>query len=226
MPSTHAHGPDSRFRNKGREVQKKGRGERKELFFKRVLDLIGAASVICLSLPFFVVVGLLVAIEDGPPVIYRRRVVGKMGDFDAFKFRTMHKDAEAMLAANAALKEEFRRDFKLRNDPRVTRVGAVLRKLSLDELPQLFNVLKGEMSLVGPRMISREELEKYGSHQQLLLTVKPGLTGYWQVNGRQNVDYEERVRMDLYYIRHQSISLDLKILLRTPAAVLKREGAY
>src|SRR5262249_54905000 len=113
-----------------------------------------------------------------------------------------------------------------RNDPRVTRVGAVLRKLSLDEFPQLVNVLKGEMSLVGPRMICREELEKYGPYQELLLTVKPGLTGFWQVNGRQNVDYERRIRMDIYYINHQSLGLDLKILLQTPFAVLKREGAY
>jgi lipopolysaccharide/colanic/teichoic acid biosynthesis glycosyltransferase len=193
---------------------------------KRGLDLIGAAGLILLLSPLFGVVALLVAIEDGPPIIYRRRVLGKIGEFDAFKFRTMDRNADALLAANPALKEEFRRDFKLRNDPRVTRVGAVLRKLSLDELPQLFNVLKGEMSLVGPRMICREELEKYGSYQQLLLTVKPGLTGYWQVNGRQTVNYEERVQMDLYYIKHQSFSLDLKILLQTPFAVLKREGAY
>jgi lipopolysaccharide/colanic/teichoic acid biosynthesis glycosyltransferase len=203
-----------------------GRSREIELFLKRVLDLIGASILILVLLPVFAVVGLLVAIDDGLPVTYRRRVVGKIGEFDAFKFRTMHRDAEAMLAANTVLREEFRRDFKLRNDPRVTGVGAVLRKLSLDELPQLFNVLKGEMSLVGPRMICREELGKYGSHQQLLLTVKPGLTGYWQVNGRQNVNYEERVRMDLYYISHQSLRLDLKILLQTPFAVLKREGAY
>jgi lipopolysaccharide/colanic/teichoic acid biosynthesis glycosyltransferase len=102
----------------------------------------------------------------------------------------------------------------------------VLRKLSLDELPQLFNVLKGQMSLVGPRMISPVELGKYGEHKQLLMSVKPGLTGYWQVNGRQNVGYEERVRMDLHYINNWSLALDLKILLKTPYAVLKKEGAY
>lgn len=176
--------------------------------------------------PLFVMLGILVALEDGWPVIYRRRVVGREGEFDAYKFRSMCKEADATLAANPALKGEFERNFKLKHDPRVTRVGTVLRKLSLDELPQLFNVLKGQMSLVGPRMICPEELEKYGSFGQLLLTVRPGLTGYWQVHGRQRVNYEERVRMDLHYIKNWSLAMDLKILFKTPYAVLKREGAY
>src|SRR5260370_25269540 len=119
-------------------------------------------------------------LEDRLPIIYRRRVIGTTGQFDAFKFRSMRRDADSILASNPALKAEFERNFKLRNDPRVTRVGAFLRKVSLDELPQLFNVLRGEMSLVGPRMITAPELDRYGPHRQLLLTVKPGLTGYWQ----------------------------------------------
>ena len=190
------------------------------------MDLMVGVSLILLLSPLFVLVALLVALEDGWPVIYRRHVVGKDGEFDAYKFRSMRKDADAALSANSALKEEFERNFKLKHDPRVTRIGSLLRKLSLDELPQLFNVLKGEMSLVGPRMISPAELEKYGPHKVLLLTVKPGLTGHWQVNGRQSVDYEERVRMDLHYINNWSLAMDLKILLKTPYAVLKREGAY
>jgi lipopolysaccharide/colanic/teichoic acid biosynthesis glycosyltransferase len=193
---------------------------------KRALDLLLAFGLILLLSPLLVMVGLLVFLEDGWPIIYRRRVVGKEGQFDAYKFRSMRKDADAILGANPALKEEFERNFKLKRDPRVTRVGSVLRKLSFDELPQLFNVLCGQMSLVGPRMISPEELEKYGPNKEVLLSVKPGLTGYWQVNGRQEVDYEERVRMDLHYIYNWSLAMDLKILFKTPYAVLKREGAY
>lgn len=196
------------------------------MFLKRALDLIVAGILILLLSPLFVVLGLLVALEDGWPVFYRRRVVGKDGEFHAYKFRSMRKNADAILAENPALKQEFERNFKLRHDPRVTKVGNALRKLSLDELPQLFNVLKGQMSLVGPRMISPAEVEKYGPHKQLLFTVKPGLTGYWQVNGRQSVDYDERVRMDLHYINNWSLLMDLKILIKTPYAVLKREGAY
>jgi len=196
------------------------------LLLKRALDFFGAAILLLLLSPLFAVLGVLVALEDGWPVFYRRRVVGKNGDFDAYKFRSMRKDADAILAADPALKEEFERNFKLEHDARVTRVGNVLRKLSLDELPQLFNVLKGQMSLVGPRMISPAELGKYGEHKRLLMSVKPGLTGYWQVNGRQAVNYEERVKMDVHYINNWSLGMDLKILLQTPYAVLKREGAY
>jgi lipopolysaccharide/colanic/teichoic acid biosynthesis glycosyltransferase len=193
---------------------------------KRTLDLaVGAVLVVLLS-PLFLVLVLLVAFEDGRPIFYRRRVVGNHGEFDAYKFRSMRKNADAILAADPILKQEFERNFKLEHDPRVTRVGSVLRKLSLDELPQLFNVLKGQMSLVGPRMISPAELGKYGEHKQLLISMKPGLTGYWQVNGRQAVNYEERVRMDVHYINNWSFLMDLIILLKTPYAVIKREGAY
>lgn len=199
---------------------------RLQCFLKRCVDLFGAAALVVLLSPLFVAIGLLVALEDGRPVIYRRRVVGLSGEFDAFKFRTMKREADSILASNAALKAEFERNFKLKNDPRVTRIGAFLRKVSLDELPQLLNVLRGQMSLVGPRMITAPELVKYGSHRQLLLSVKPGLTGYWQVRGRQNVSYEERVTMDIYYIENWNLGLDLKILAWTPFKVLKREGAF
>jgi lipopolysaccharide/colanic/teichoic acid biosynthesis glycosyltransferase len=200
--------------------------ERIQLMLKRVLDILGAGILILLLSPLFVVLGLPVALEDGWPVVYRRRVIGTKGEFDAYKFRSMCKNADSILAANPAMKQEYELNFKLADDPRVTRVGSVLRKLSLDELPQLFNVLKGDMSLVGPRMISPAELKKYGPHKQQLLTMKPGLTGYWQVNGRQTVGYDERVRMDLHYIGNWSLVLDFEILLKTPYAILKREGAY
>lgn len=197
-----------------------------QLSAKRCIDLVGAWLLLVVLSPVFIVIGLLVVLDDGWPVVYRRRVVGQGGEFDAFKFRTMVRDADSILAANPELNAEFERNFKLKNDPRITRVGAFLRKLSLDELPQLFNVLRGQMSLVGPRMITAAELHKYAPHQQLLLSMKPGLTGYWQVRGRQNVSYEERVRMDLHYIGTWSLSMDMKILLETPIKALKREGAF
>jgi lipopolysaccharide/colanic/teichoic acid biosynthesis glycosyltransferase len=199
---------------------------RVERWAKYCLDWLGAAALIVLLLPLFVAIGFVIALESGWPIIYRRRVLSSAGEFDAFKFRTMRRDADCVLEANPALKAEFERNFKLKDDPRVTKVGAVLRKMSLDELPQLFNVLRGQMSLVGPRMITAPEVVKYGRHATLLLSVKPGLTGYWQIHGRQNVPYEERVAMDIRYIQQWSLFQDLKILAETPLKVLKREGAF
>lgn len=196
------------------------------LGIKRCADVIGSAVLLVLLSPLLLLLVFVVLIDDGWPVIYRRRVVGASGSFDAFKFRTMRRDADAILNSNPSLRAEFERNFKLKDDPRVTRSGAILRKFSLDELPQLVNVLRGQMSLVGPRMVTMPELEKYGDSKSLLLRVKPGLTGYWQVSGRQEVDYEERVRMDVRYIQNWSLGMDLQILLKTPLKVLKREGAY
>jgi lipopolysaccharide/colanic/teichoic acid biosynthesis glycosyltransferase len=135
-------------------------------------------------------------------------------------------DADQVLAADPRLKLMFERNFKLENDPRVTKLGSFLRKYSLDELPQLINVLKGEMSLVGPRMLTAAELGKYGTLREVILRVKPGMTGYWQVNGRQEVSYDERIRMDVHYIRSWNLLLDLYILCKTPFKVIKGEGAY
>ncbi len=194
--------------------------------FKRWIDL----GLTLLTLPFWLpligLLGLIIKLQDGGSVFYRRRVVGREGEFDAFKLRTMHIDADQILQEHAHLMAEYTKNFKLKDDPRLTPIGRYLRRWSLDELPQLFNVLRGQMSLVGPRMITRPELEKYGSFQNLLLTVKPGLTGYWQVSGRQEVSYEERVKMDVFYIQNWSLWFDFKILLRTLWKVLKREGAY
>ena len=137
----------------------------------------------------------------------------------------MRPDADAVLEADASLRDRFEKNFKLEDDPRITRIGFWLRRHSLDELPQLFNVLTGQMSLVGPRMITPAELEKYGEHQAMLRSVKPGLTGYWQVQGRQKIGYERRVEMDIYYVQHWSLMLDFVILCKTPWEVLKGEGA-
>jgi len=205
------------------------RSSRKQMHFrvlKRIIDAVGALILLVLLAPVFVVIAIVVLVTDGWPIIYRRRVVGPAGEFDAFKFRTMHKDADRLLEQDDELLAAYRDNFKLKCDPRVTRAGAFLRKFSLDELPQLFNVLIGQMSLVGPRMITAPELEKYGEHQRLLLTVKPGLTGYWQVHGRQEVSYPERVRMDVEYIRTWSLSKDLQLLWLTPMRVIRGRGAY
>jgi exopolysaccharide biosynthesis polyprenyl glycosylphosphotransferase len=178
--------------------------------------------------PVLLAIAVLVKMDSKGPLVHRRKVMGVSGrTFDAYKFRTMHVNGDELLRANPELSEELRTNHKLKDDPRVTRVGYWLRKFSLDELPQLFNVLRGEMGLVGPRMISPEEVEKYGRHRLDLLTVKPGITGLWQVSGRSNLSYAERVNLDMYYIRNHSIWLDLQILfVQTLPAVIFGRGAY
>src|SRR5579863_8220091 len=193
---------------------------------KRLLDLIASAVLLLLFLPVLALIGLLVKKHDGGPIFYRRRVVGPKGEFDAFKLRSMCLDADDVLRRDPHLRAEFEQNFKLKTDPRVTPVGKVIRRLSLDELPQLFNVLKGEMSLVGPRMITPRELEKFADARWIFRDMKPGLTGYWQVYGRQEVSYARRVEMELYYAQHWSLLLDCKILMKTPLTVLRGAGAY
>lgn len=178
--------------------------------------------------PFLALLALLIKIDSPGPVLHRRRVLGAQRvPFDAFKFRTMYVNGDEVLARHPEALEELRQHQKIKDDPRVTRVGKVLRKFSLDELPQLFNVLLGQMSLVGPRMIAPEEAERYGPNWMNLLAVRPGLTGLWQVSGRSDLVYEERVKIDMYYVRNYSIWLDLQILfIQTLPAVLKGRGAY
>ena len=193
---------------------------------KRALDIAGSAFLLILTAPVIGTLALLVKFQDGGPVIHRRRVVGPDGDFDAFKVRSMRVDADQILERDPALRREFEVNFKLKDDPRITPAGAFMRRASLDELPQLWNVFKGEMSLVGPRMITPPELEKYGEAGWIFRSVKPGLTGYWQIQGRQEVAYENRVAMDLFYVQNWSLALDLKILVKTPLRVLRGAGAY
>ena len=193
---------------------------------KRAIDVVGSIILLCLSGPLLFFIAMLIAFTDGFPIIYLRRVVGVSSEFNAYKFRTMCRNADAILQASPELREAFTHNFKLQSDPRVTRVGAWLRKYSLDELPQLFNVLKGQMSLVGPRMITPQELSKYGKYQDLLRSVQPGLTGYWQTRGRQDVCYADRVQMDVHYITQWTLGLDVSILVRTPWVVIKGKGAY
>jgi lipopolysaccharide/colanic/teichoic acid biosynthesis glycosyltransferase len=194
---------------------------------KRALDLVGASLLILLSSPFVCASLLAVRLEGGGPLIYRRRVIGRGGtQFDAFKIRTMVPDADRILRQDVALQREFNASNKLIRDPRVTRVGRWLRRCSLDEFPQLVNVLRGEMSLVGPRMITPAELPEWGDVGKLLLTVRPGLTGLWQVSGRQRLSKADRVRLDAEYVRRMSLRLDITILARTLFAVVSGQGAY
>lgn len=194
---------------------------------KAGIDLI-VASLGLLSLsPWLLLIAIAVKLDSPGPLFYRRRVLGCKGrEFHAFKFRTMYVNGDELLARRPDLKRELEETQKLKDDPRVTRVGRFLRRWSLDEVPQMFNVLLGQMSLVGPRMISPAEAEKYGQMKMNLLTVKPGLTGIWQISGRSDVSYGERIRLDMHYIRNYSLWLDLFIMLRTVPAVLSGRGAY
>ncbi len=198
-----------------------------DVFLKWALDLGLTVPGLILISPLLLILGVVIRLDSPGPIIYRRRVMGLGGrEFDAYKFRTMAVDGEAILEAHPELRAELEQNHKLKNDPRVTRVGCFLRKYSLDELPQLVNVLRGQMSLVGPRMISPTEMAEYGAWGANLLTVRPGLTGLWQVSGRADVPYDERVRMDMHYIRNWTIWLDLQILFQTIPAVLRGRGAY
>lgn len=191
-----------------------------------MVDFAGALALLVVLAPLFLLIAVCIKFDDGGPIFYRRRVVGQEAEFDAFKFRTMVPNAEALLKADPELREEYKRNFKLKNDPRMTRAGRWLRKFSLDELPQILNVLMGQMSLVGPRMFTPDEMKRYGNAGELILKVRPGITGYWQVNGRQNVSFAEHVAMEVYYVEHWSLWMDLGILLKTPGKAISGEGAY
>jgi len=206
----------------------KNRLNRKEALAKALLDKSLAGAGLLLLLPVLAAVAIAIKLDSRGPVIHRRRVLGSRGrQFDAFKFRTMFVDGHQRLRERPGAAEELSVNHKLKDDPRITAIGRWLRRYSLDELPQLLNVLSGQMSLVGPRMITPAEAAKYGLHRINLLTVKPGITGLWQVSGRSDLSYEERVRIDMYYVRTYSVWLDLQILfIQTPPAVLKGHGAY
>jgi exopolysaccharide biosynthesis polyprenyl glycosylphosphotransferase len=206
----------------------KNRLDRAEVVIKAILDVGLALAGLVLLTPLLLALAVLIKLDSPGPVIHRRRVLGSSGrQFEAYKFRTMHVNGDELLRGRPEIAEALKTNQKLRDDPRVTRVGQWLRRYSLDELPQLINVLQGQMSLVGPRMISPEEAEKYGSHLLNLLTVKPGMTGLWQVSGRSDRSYEERVQLDMFYVRSYSVWLDLQILfVQTLPAVLKARGAY
>ena len=198
-----------------------------EMFMKWVLDQVVSIAALLILWPLMLAIAVAVKRDSPGPVFYRRQVIGVGGKpFGALKFRTMYVDADERLARDPALRRQFEENYKLKDDPRVTRVGRFLRRTSLDELPQLFNVLHGQMSWVGPRMITAEERVRYGKWRMNLCTVKPGITGLWQISGRSDVGYQERVMLDMHYIRNYSIWLDLYVLWRTVPVVLKGHGAY
>jgi lipopolysaccharide/colanic/teichoic acid biosynthesis glycosyltransferase len=191
------------------------------------MDYALALVGVVLISPLLILLALIVRLDSPGPVIYRRRVMGRGGtQFDAWKFRTMVINGDEILAAHPDLKVKWERDQKLEDDPRVTRSGNWMRKLSLDELPQLFNVLCGQMSLVGPRMFAPVELVRYGDAVDEILSVKPGITGLWQVSGRSNLSYADRARLDLEYARTRTVWMDLKLLLLTVPAVFQKRGAF
>lgn len=194
---------------------------------KRSFDLICASVGLILILPIFLVIAIAIKIEDRGPIFYKHKRVGKNhSEIYLYKFRSMVTNSQEMLENfTAEQKKEYEKFFKLENDPRITKVGKIIRKTSLDELPQLLNILKGEMSFIGPRPVVEKELSKFGKYQDKLLSVKPGLTGWWACSGRSDTTYEERVELEIYYIDNFSLKLDILCFFKTIIAVLKRKGA-
>ncbi|MGG3739463.1 sugar transferase [Aeribacillus pallidus] len=200
-------------------------------FTKRSIDIIGAIVGLILASPLFLIISIFYLFGDSKgPIFFKQVRVGKNGKkFHIHKFRSMIVNAEEKLKADKELYQKYlKNNYKLEphEDPRITNLGRILRVTSLDEIPQLINVLKGEMSLVGPRPVVVEELREYGNRINEFLSVKPGLTGYWAISGRSNVDYPERVDLELYYVYNQSLLLDVKIILKTILIVLLKKGAY
>ena len=199
---------------------------------KRYLDVIVSLALLIIALPVLGAIAAVIKTTSRGPVLFRSKRLGRGGrEFWCYKFRTMVPDAERQLLSHPDLQRQFFDGFKIKNDPRVTRPGAFLRKTSLDELPQLFNVLRGDMSLIGPRPMLPPELDQridcYGSsHGDRLLSVKPGLGGIWQVSGRSDTSYAERIAMDMDYVARRSIWLDLKLMFLTAIVVIRRRGAY
>lgn len=194
---------------------------------KRLFDIIGASAAILISSPIMLAVAIAIRLDDGGPVLFRQERVGFKGSrFDCLKFRSMVTNAEELKAQLMASNESDGALFKMAKDPRITKVGHVIRKYSLDEFPQFFNVLKGDMSLVGPRPALPSEVETYKSHVLRRLDVRPGITGLWQVSGRSDLPWEETVRLDLYYVDNWSMLQDITILFRTVKVVLTGSGAY
>jgi exopolysaccharide biosynthesis polyprenyl glycosylphosphotransferase len=193
---------------------------------KRCIDIVLSLFILLVTLPLWIVIIVYIKLYDNGSIFFRHRLIGKGGKkFELIKFRTMMTNSEEFLKNNPQLFEEFKKIYKMDDDPRVTRIGKWLRKSSLDELPQLINILKGDMSLVGPRPVKEEELERFGDFQNERMKIRPGLTGFWQVNGRSATSYEERVQMDRFYMRRVNMWMDLIILLKTPLIVIKGHGA-
>lgn len=206
--------------------------EIKHIPLKRFFDLVFSLSVLIFAAPLFLIIALLVLVPSRGKIVYAHKRVGRGGKiFRCYKFRTMYHNADErlkqLLEQNPELREEWSRAFKLQKDPRVTPVGRILRKTSLDELPQFLNVLKGDLSVVGPRPVIEEEMRKYmGPKAAKILSIRPGITGLWQVSGRSDTSYVTRIALDENYVDTHSFTLDMKLILKTIPAILSSRGAY
>lgn len=205
----------------------------KHIPVKRTFDILFGLAALIVGLPIFALISLLIYYNSpGEKIIYSHRRIGRGGKiFRCFKFRTMYPDSDhrlkELLSSNPAMKEEWEKSFKLKSDPRITPIGKFLRKTSLDELPQFWNVIKGDLSIVGPRPVVQEEIDKHIGHKAAkILSIRPGLTGVWQVSGRNNICYKERIELDEYYVDNQSLLLDLKLIGKTIPVMLFSKGAY
>mgnify|MGYP001175987643 CR=1 FL=1 len=203
------------------------------IIIKKFFDLLFSIFFLIVCLPLFFVISILIKFNSRGPIFFSQKRIGKNNiPFRCIKFRTMHPEAkdilENLLTKNDLLKKEFNESHKIKNDPRITAFGKFLRKTSLDELPQFINVIKGDMSIVGPRPIVKEEKPKYGKYLKKVLSVKPGITGLWQVSGRNNLTYKNRVLLDLNYVRNSNFIMDFRILIRTLGVILfpLDRGAY
>ena len=199
-------------------------------FIKRCIDIILSLLGLIILSPVFLLIAILIKKEDHGNVFYKHKRIGHMNkDIYIYKFRSMTNKYKTFDEFYQTLsdeqKQEWDENFKLENDPRITKIGNFLRKTALDELPQIINILKGDMSVIGPRPVVNDEIEKYGNQKAKFLSVKPGLTGYWAANGRSATTYEDRIKLELYYIDHCSLLLDIKIFFKTILSVLKKEGA-
>ena len=193
---------------------------------KRIFDICFAFSLLPIAIPTMALISIAIGLSSGWPLLYTQRRVGRYGrPFTIWKFRTMHCDGETILSAHLEQSPQARAEWhnsrKLRQDPRITRIGRVLRQTSLDEIPQILNVLMGQMSFVGPRPIVRKEIRKYGESFSYYLAARPGITGLWQISGRSALSYDTRIILDEQYVRHWSLQADIRILLKTPRAVLR-----
>ena len=196
-------------------------------FIKRFLDIMLALAGMIVLSPVFLIIALAIKLESKGPVFFKHTRIGKDGKIiKIYKFRSMVDNAENLIKSfTPEQMKEYKENYKLSNDPRVTKVGKFIRKTSLDELPQLINILKGDLSIIGPRPVVAEELKRYGSNIEKFLSVTPGLTGFWAANGRSCTSYEQRMQMELFYIDNLSLKLDIKVFLKTIEAVVKRRGA-
>lgn len=196
-------------------------------YIKRFMDVILATIALVVLSPIFLIIAIAIKIESKGPVFFKHTRIGKNGKIiKLYKFRSMVINAEELIKSfTPEQMKEYKENYKLTNDPRITKIGKFLRKTSLDELPQLLNIIKGDLSIIGPRPVVTDELKKYGANTEKFLSVTPGLTGYWAANGRSCTTYEQRMQMELYYIDNLSLKMDVKVFFKTIEAVIKREGA-